>query len=84
MSPVSDSQSGFVLEFQQMPPCAVLSQKLTTQGKVSPRKSVGQSACQYDVSSRASDFQNGEQKVFIERTDKNFELITELFRFLGF
>ena len=32
-------------------------------GKVSPRKSVVQSACQYDVTSRVSDFQNGEQSV---------------------
>ena len=32
-------------------------------GKVSPRKSVVQSACQYDFSSRVSDFQNGEQSV---------------------
>ena len=53
-------------------------------GKVSPRKSVVQSACQYDVTSRVSDFQNGEQ-VFIEETDKNVDFITEiLFQFLGF
>ena len=53
-------------------------------GKVSPRKSVVQSACQYDVTSRVSDFQNGD-KVFIEETDKNFDFITEIpFRFLGF
>ena len=32
-------------------------------GKVSPRKSVVQSASQYDVTSRVSDFQNGEQSV---------------------
>ena len=32
-------------------------------GEVSPRKSVVQSACQYDVTSRVSDFQNGEQSV---------------------
>ena len=51
---------------------------------VFPRKSVAKSACQYDVTSRVSDFQNGEQ-VFIEETDKNFDFITEiLFRFLGF
>ena len=51
---------------------------------MSPRKSVVQSACQYDVTSRVSDFQNGEQSV-IEETDKNFDFITEiLFRFLGF
>ena len=33
------------------------------EGKVSPRKSVAQSACQYDVTSRVSNFQNGEQSV---------------------
>ena len=33
-------------------------------GEVSPRKSVLQSACQYDdVTTRVSDFQNGEQSV---------------------
>ena len=32
-------------------------------GEVSPRKSLVQSACQYDVTSRVSDFQNGEQSV---------------------
>ena len=38
-----------------------------------------QSACQYDVTPRVSDFQNGDE------TDKNFYFITEiLFRFLGF
>ena len=43
-----------------------------------------QSACQYDVTSRVSDFQNGVQ-VFIEETDKNFDFIMEIpFRFLGF
>ena len=47
------------------------------EGEVSPRKSVVQSACQYDVTSRVSDFQNG-NKVFFEETDKNFEFITEL------
>ena len=53
-------------------------------GMVSPRKSVVQSACQYEVTSRVSDFQNGD-KVFIEETDKNFDFITEIpFRFLGF
>ena len=31
-------------------------------GKVSPRKSVVQSVCQYDVTSRVSNFQNGEQR----------------------
>ena len=44
---------------------------------MSPRNSVVQSACQYDVTSRVSDFQNG-KKVFFEETDKNFEFITEL------
>ena len=53
-------------------------------GEVSPRKSVVQSTCQYDVTSHVSNFQNGEQ-IFIEKTDKNFDFITEiLFRFLGF
>ena len=56
----------------------------STQGGVSPTKSVVQSASQYDVTSRVSNFQNGEQ-IFIEKTDKNFDFITEmLFRFLGF
>ena len=32
-------------------------------GEVSPRQSVAQSACQYDLTSRVSDFQNGEQSV---------------------
>ena len=32
-------------------------------GEVSSRKSVVQSACQYDVTTRVSDFQNGEQSV---------------------
>ena len=32
-------------------------------GMMSPRKSVVQSACQYDVTSRVGDFQNGEQSV---------------------
>ena len=31
-------------------------------GKMSPRKSVVQSVCQYDVTSRVSNFQNGEQR----------------------
>ena len=35
----------------------------STPGGVSPRKSVIQSACQYDVTSRVSNFQNGEQSV---------------------
>ena len=39
-----------------------------------------QSAGQYDVTSRVSDFENG-----IEETDKNFDFITEIpSRFLGF
>ena len=51
---------------------------------MSPRKSVVQSACQYGVTFRVSDFQNGEQSVHRE-TDKNFDFITEiLFGFLGF
>ena len=33
------------------------------EGEVSPRKSVVQSACQYDVTSSVSNFQNGEQSV---------------------
>ena len=33
--------------------------------KVSPRKSVVQSACQFDVTSRVSDFQNAEQSVHL-------------------
>ena len=48
---------------------------------MSLRKSVAQSACQYDVMSQVIDFQNGEQS----ETVKNFDFITEiLFRFLGF
>ena len=43
------------------------------------------SARQYDVTSRVSNFQNGEQSEAIEEADKNFDFITEiLFRFLGF
>ena len=34
-------------------------------GEGSPRKSVVQSACQYDVTSRVGDFQNGEQSVHL-------------------
>ena len=50
---------------------------------MSPRKSVVQSACQYDITSRVSDFQS--DQVLIEETDKNFDFITEkLFRFLRF
>ena len=55
-------------------------------GEVSPRKSVLQSACQYDVTSRVNrvTFKMA-SKVCIEETDKNFDFITEiLFRFLGF
>ena len=33
------------------------------EGEVSSRKSVVQSACQYDVTTRVSNFQNGEQSV---------------------
>ena len=33
-------------------------------GEVSPRKSVAQSACPFDVTSRVSDFGNGEQSVY--------------------
>ena len=33
------------------------------EGEVSSRKSVVQSACQYDVTTRVSSFQNGEQSV---------------------
>ena len=44
-----------------------------------------QSACQYDVTHLASVTFKVASKVFIEETDKNFEVITEiLFRFLGF
>ena len=54
--------------------------------EVSPRESVVQSACQYAVTSRVSDFTfKMASKVFIEETDKSFDFITEiLFRFLGF
>ena len=53
-------------------------------GGVSPRKSVVQSACLYDVRSLVNDFQNGEQSVH-RRDEKNFDFITEmLFRCLGF
>ena len=49
------------------------------------RKSVFQSACQYDVTHLALVTFKMASKVFIEETDKNFEFITEiLFRFLGF
>ena len=51
---------------------------------MSLRKSVVQSACQYDVTSRVSDFQNGEQSAHPGDT-KNFDFFTGiLFRFLGF
>ena len=51
--------------------------------KLSPRKSVVQSACQYDVTSCFSD--KMASKVFIDETDKKFDFITEiLLRFLGF
>ena len=42
-----------------------------------------QSSCQYDVTSRISDFIMA-SKVFIAETDKNFEFITEILLFLGF
>ena len=43
-----------------------------------------QSDCQYDVTSLVSDLSKA-SKVFIEDTDKNFNLIMEIpFRFLGF
>ena len=49
---------------------------------VSPRKSVVQSPCQHDVTSRVGDFKMA-NKVFIEEKDQNFEFITAiLFRFL--
>ena len=65
-------------------PVMKLFRELQGGGEVSPRKSAVQSACQYGVTSRVSDFQNGKQSV-IEETDKNFDLITEiLLRFLGF
>ena len=38
-------------------------------GGVSPRKSVVQSACQYDATSRVSNFQNGEQSARVHRRD---------------
>ena len=44
-----------------------------------------QSACQYDVTFRVSYFENGEESVHQEETDKNFDFITEiLLHFLGF
>ena len=52
---------------------------------MSPRKSVVESACQYDVTSRVSITFKMASEVFIEETDKNFDFVTEiLFRFLGF
>ena len=42
---------------------------------MSPRKSVTQSSYQYDVTSRVSDLQNGEQS--IRRRGKNFEYLTD-------
>ena len=54
-------------------------------GEVSPRKSVLQSACQYEVTSRVSNFQNGVLSEATKEADKNFGFITEiLFLFLGF
>ena len=49
----------------------------------SPRKSVVQSACHYDVKSRVGDFQNGEQSVH-RRDGYKFRIVTAiLFWFLG-
>ena len=50
-------------------------------GTLSLRETVVQSACQYDVTSRVSDFQNGEQSVH-RRDGRKYDEI--LFRFLGF
>ena len=48
--------------------------------KVSPKKSMVQSASQYDVTSRVSD-----SEVFIEESNKISKFIQEIqFRFLGF
>ena len=38
-------------------------------GGVSPKKSVVQSACQYNATSRVSNFQNGEQSARVHRRD---------------
>ena len=57
--------------------------------EVSPRESVVQSACQYAVTSRVSDFQNGEQSVY-RRDGQKFRFyhgntvpISWIWRFLG-
>ena len=48
---------GLILRHQLLKPL----NGIIKEGKVSPRKSVVQSACQYDVTSLVSNFQNGEQ-----------------------
>ena len=54
-------------------------------GKVAPRKSVVQSACQSVTSSLASVTFKMASKLYIEETDKMFDFITEIpFRFLEF
>ena len=51
---------------------------------MSPRKSVVQSACQYDVRSRVSDFQIGEESVY-RRDGLKFRFYHgNSVRFLGF
>ena len=51
---------------------------------MSLRKSVVQSACQYDVTSASLTFEMA-SKVFIEETDKNFEFFKECYSdFLDF
>ena len=42
-----------------------------------PRKSVAQSACQHDITSRVSNLKMA-SKVFIEETDNNFDLTTDI------
>ena len=57
---------GFFSLKNKQPSTMFLSEIVTDKpggGEVSPRKSVVQSACQSDVTSRVSDFQNGEQSV---------------------
>ena len=48
-------------------------------GEGSPRKSVAQTACQYDVTSRFSNFQNGEQSVhrFLRFADFKVSIVIE-------
>ena len=66
-----------------LPKFSISGQIVSEQGagwKLSPRKSVVQSACQYDVTSRVSDFHfKMASKVFTEETDKNFEFITVVY-----